>query len=240
MTITTQTRKLLWSRAHDMCALCKKPLTEFENGSGLVLGEEAHIVGRRASGPRGLDGDRADIDSFDNLILLCADDHKRIDSLPQAYTVAWLRQKKSEHETWANEKLTNQRIRIVPAPGEDSIPLLTVHTGDAVWDLVAGAGVFHFRGPVDEEDESAVDAADSFLTDARDYGEMHGAIEDSGFGAVRVAKRALQDHLINLWSHDLFVFGRTVDRTVTGGIGHPFSLRMATLAVLTAQEMKGG
>ena len=42
-----------------------------------VFGEEAHIVAQAASGPRA--GQVVNVDSYDNLILLCSKDHKRVD-----------------------------------------------------------------------------------------------------------------------------------------------------------------
>ena len=85
MAISGKTRKLLWGRSYDACAICKKSLTRDADSPhlpGIVLGEEAHIVAKRPDGPRG-DGDRSDVDGFNNLLLLCADDHKRVDEQPR-------------------------------------------------------------------------------------------------------------------------------------------------------------
>lgn len=218
--------------------MCKKPLTEVVDGPGLVLGEEAHIIGARENGPRGRDGDRDDIDGYDNLILLCADDHKRIDSEPDDYTADWLRAKKAEHEAWARDKLSEQPLRIVVAKDEASIPMMPVLTGDAVWELAAGAAMFDFRPPLSDDDRAASDAADEFLTNARDTAEIYGAIQDSGFGAVREAKRSLHEMLLGLWERDLFVYGRRVSRTLKGGVGDPVPFDLATLVVLTADELR--
>lgn len=54
MAVSDPTRKLLWSRAHNACAICKGPLTKDADSAelpGLVLGEEAHIIARSESGP---------------------------------------------------------------------------------------------------------------------------------------------------------------------------------------------
>jgi hypothetical protein len=238
MTIASRTHKLLWSRAHDMCAMCRRPLTEVEGGSGRVLGEEAHIIAQPENGPRGRAGDRANIDGYDNLILLCADDHKRIDSQPDKYSADWLRAKKAEHEAWARAKVTDEPLRIVVARDEASIQMVPILTGDAVWDLVAGAAMFDFQPPLGDSDPAASDAADEFLTTARDTGGIYEAIQDDGFRAVRDAKRVLQEMILGLWERDLFVYGRRVSRTLKGGVGNPMPFDLATLAVLTAEQLR--
>ena len=63
-----------------------------------VFGEEAHIVARSPGGPRA--GQVTDPDGYDNLILLCSKDHKRIDDQATWYTVERLMAIKLAHETW--------------------------------------------------------------------------------------------------------------------------------------------
>jgi len=61
--------------------------------------ENAHIVAFREGGPRGRDGVRPkDIDSIDNLMLLCAPCHKAIDRNPKKYPRKDLEEHKREHE----------------------------------------------------------------------------------------------------------------------------------------------
>ncbi|GAA1560431.1 hypothetical protein [Kribbella lupini] len=70
-----------------------------ERGVPVCVGEVAHIVGARSSGPRG-DEDVEDRDAFDNLLLLCGRHHKVIDA-PQSqdlYPVALLRGWKRDRE----------------------------------------------------------------------------------------------------------------------------------------------
>lgn len=76
-----------------------------------VFAERAHICAFRERGPRGLDGVRPeDIDSFENLMLLCARCHKLVDDNPDRYPRAELQQYKAEHE---------KRIRWVTSLGPD-------------------------------------------------------------------------------------------------------------------------
>lgn len=63
-----------------------------------VVGQECHIVARSATGPRGTDGERDDLDGYTNLILLCATCHALVDSQPGTYTLDVLRRLKAKHE----------------------------------------------------------------------------------------------------------------------------------------------
>lgn len=242
MAIADKTRKLLWARSHNMCAMCRKPLTEDAQTAdlpALILGQEAHIIARSEDGPRGRDGDRSDLDGYDNLILLCADDHTRIDAQPDVYPVQFLRNAKRAHEKWAAQRPAEpEPTRIVARPGEDDIPLLVLTSGEAVWKVMAGTMLWNFRQLSGDVRPEASDAADSFLTAARDWAEISDTVQDQGFAAVRDAQRSLQQMLEELWSYDLFVFGRRTERILRGGVGAPTPMPYAELAVLTADEVR--
>lgn len=244
MAISDATRKVLWARSHNRCAICRALLAVDADSADLpwlILGEEAHIVARKPGGPRGLDGDRSRLDDYENLILLCADDHKRVDLQPHIYSAADLRGRKLAHERWAEERFAaeaEEPVRLVRAPSEDSIPMQPIVTGAAVWDLVAGAGLYYMRSFEDDSDPGASDAADDFLSNARDYGEISEDIAGAGFGAVREAQRTLQEMLTRLWEHELFVYGRRVTRTLMGGKGAPTPFAVTHLVVLSSDEVR--
>jgi SMODS-associated and fused to various effectors sensor domain len=61
--------------------------------------EKAHIVAYKENGPRGLEGPRPqDINSIDNLMLICARCHKLIDDFPLLYPRSELELQKKDHE----------------------------------------------------------------------------------------------------------------------------------------------
>lgn len=61
--------------------------------------EMAHVVAFKEKGPRGGDGERPlDINSIDNLMLLCQRCHKHVDDKPEAFPRARLEEMKQEHE----------------------------------------------------------------------------------------------------------------------------------------------
>ena len=242
MSVSQRDRKLLWARAFGLCALCKKPLAEdadSSNQDGIVLGEEAHIVAKQENGPRGLSGPRENIDGYQNLILLCLSDHRRIDEQPDFYTVDHLLKAKADHEKWAASKLaTPGPLRVLKSPQEDDIPLQLIPNGETVWELVADSHQFNMRSLPDDRNPAASDAADMFLTTAKEWGEIADVVQDQGFTSVRDAQRSLSELLADLHSQGLFVFGRRITRTLTGGTGDPSPFHVAFLIVVREDEME--
>ena len=123
MTISAQARKLLWSRAHNICSFPTgwQALTadEVDARSGdafaVVLGEEAHIRSARPGGPRHDPAYPVEkIDSYDNLMLLCPTHHSLIDAHGgDAYDADALLQMKRRHEEQQGRKdRTTQAIRL--------------------------------------------------------------------------------------------------------------------------------
>lgn len=94
--ISDKEMKALIALSGGVCAFpnCSTQLVEpgNANDSAAFLGEMAHIVGDSHQGPRGafpmLDDDR---NKHTNLLLLCGDHHKIIDSQPRTYSVSVLR-----------------------------------------------------------------------------------------------------------------------------------------------------
>ena len=114
MTISAQTRKLLWGRAHNLCsfATCWQALTADEvdgrtgEGFAVVVGEEAHIRSGSAGGPRyDPDYPGADVDKYENLMLLCPTHHSLIDAHNgDAYDAKTLVKMKRRHEEQQGRK----------------------------------------------------------------------------------------------------------------------------------------
>jgi len=106
--ISERTRKTLWSRAHNQCAFpgCLQSLTlDVANASSgetdvVVVGQEAHIRAQSAGGPRyDPSYPRDNIDSYENLVLMCGTHHTLIDANNGAgHTVQDLIKIKSDHE----------------------------------------------------------------------------------------------------------------------------------------------
>src|SRR5215470_7102516 len=98
MSITARTRRILWVRAGGRCSICHEQLATdaMDDEDPSVFGEECHIVARSPGGPRA--AKIADVDSYDNLILLCRKHHKQVDDQRSYFTVERLKAIKQEHE----------------------------------------------------------------------------------------------------------------------------------------------
>jgi hypothetical protein len=79
-----------------------------------VIGQEAHIVARSPGGPRA--GQIADPDGYDNLILLCSKDHKRIDDQEGFFTVEYLKSMKLAHSIWIQTQAEPLVYRALQTP----------------------------------------------------------------------------------------------------------------------------
>lgn len=95
---TEKTIKRLFALSGNICAYpgCSLAIVE---SVGTVTGEICHIHARREGGPR-YEASQSDAErhGFDNLILLCRQHHKVIDSQPEIYTAETLREMKTIHE----------------------------------------------------------------------------------------------------------------------------------------------
>lgn len=117
MGIALKTHKMLWGRSGNRCAIenCRKVLVydvSETDGDISVLGEEAHIVARELSGPRGASELPIEArDKYSNLILLCHDHHKIIDDNPEGWPVEKLNAIKQDHEIWVRSTLGSDPIK---------------------------------------------------------------------------------------------------------------------------------
>src|SRR5262245_37722206 len=115
MAISDKTRKTLWGRSGNSCAMCRTELVaeKNEHDRNLNIGDECHIISSKQNGPRHDSNYKNDFDEYDNLILLCKNHHKTIDELWETYTVALLKTIKANHEKWVKDALekakTNKR-----------------------------------------------------------------------------------------------------------------------------------
>jgi hypothetical protein len=123
-----QTLKLLWGRAAGRCAMadCRVELfvTEGDYDPVCVIGEMGHIAASSNAGPRAhLELDMRARDSYENLILLCRNCHRRVDTLKLSYPRERLLEIKSNHEAWVRTALpergfTNLRWNVLRLQGD--------------------------------------------------------------------------------------------------------------------------
>lgn len=115
MAIKVKTRKALWSKSGNRCAICKKKLVyKIEKVTrNFIIGEECHIISSKKMGPRGSISKLEDYDVYENLILLCPDHHKLIDEFPETYTHDLIHNIKQNHEDWIEQALEKDLQELV-------------------------------------------------------------------------------------------------------------------------------
>lgn len=88
----------LFLNSNRQCNKCKIYLIQrHESGETTNTSEKAHIVAFSKNGPRAIDGD-INNNSYENLMMLCANCHIIVDNAPIEYPVEVLKKMKAEHE----------------------------------------------------------------------------------------------------------------------------------------------
>lgn len=114
MSVSERHIKLLWGRAASRCSFpdCKIKLTQDKAtaSDSFPFGEQAHIVGKEEDSPRGKSPLSTDErNSYFNLILLCPNHHRIIDSDHEDYPIEKLHLIKDQHELWVEQTLSESR-----------------------------------------------------------------------------------------------------------------------------------
>lgn len=114
MAITEKTRKGLWGRSGNRCAICRIELVleKDQFDKQLNVGEECHVISRQLGGPRHQSIPGFDYDDGDNLLLLCCNHHKEIDTQIEQYPVDRLKDIKTSHEKWVKENLDGDYSKV--------------------------------------------------------------------------------------------------------------------------------
>ena len=236
MSISDKTRKVLWGRSGNRCAICKNELVidATEQNDESVVADECHIISSSPNGPRHDPSYPIDkLDSYDNMMLLCRTHHKMVDDQSATYTTNILRQMKSNHEVWVSQKFAeNQkpqpvRLRRV----KQNIPafLSRLTTGKEVLDLVTNAMAYSFNHE-ELKSQEEVDLVGGFLQVVQDWGDLSADLETSD--RVQTAY-SLTESLRELEESGFFVFGGREVRLIEGGIQpEPSNWPIAILRVL--------
>lgn len=217
--ISDKTRKTLWARAGGRCSKCRVLLvtegTDTDEPS--VFGEEAHIIAEAPGGPR--HAYLPDYDCYENLILLCRNDHKPADDQFNHYTVEELRRMKREHEAWVDRQDEGGPIRVVADPAYPIPKVLKLcMTGTQLWNVMQRAHAFYPSSP-DNLTEEQHDLIAAFLDNVRDW--MDVSTFDDSFRVGRDAAKHLNAQIRGINEAGLFVGARKRHCLITSGVQAP-------------------
>jgi hypothetical protein len=111
ITISSRNQRLLHSKSGNRCAMCKILLTDPMNENAACIGENAHIYGEKPDAARYDENqDEKFVNSEKNLIFLCCNCHKKIDTDVESYSVEYLFELKQKHEMWVKQMLEEQTL----------------------------------------------------------------------------------------------------------------------------------
>lgn len=210
MAVTDQTRKHLWAKSGNCCAICKASLVHDPTGGDgdYVIGQECHICSSAPAGPRHDPNlSPSQLDDYANLTLLCRGCHKVVDEAPDLWPPQRLRQQKEDHQRWVTDSLRLRISDLDPEAPQSTGTTVAIRltTGAQVLNLLASSQARDF-GHDELSGEAETELVASFLQSAEDWSEIGDQV---GAGdAVHIAQD-LSLQLRELEEHGLWVFGCT-------------------------------
>lgn len=231
MSISSHTRKVLWSLSGNSCARCSAALVHAPEAAGdphAIVGQECHIVAQAPGGPRGEQEARDDLDGHANLILLCANCHAVVDAQPEQFPSQELHRLKQEHE---NRIAQRDRLAVpdIALRGRDRpLRLERAQSGDALLALLGPAFSWSYGIP-DDLSNSQRELLGDFLQACNDWSEAYG---DLGPSHHLEAGQDLQERLEALREQALVVYTATRILTLTGCVGQDAPWPEAVVKVL--------
>ncbi len=195
---------MLWAKSGNRCFLCKVELVQQPDQltKNVIIGEECHIVSQKKDGPRGSYSYTGDFDSYDNLVLLCANHHKIVDDQTEVYTVEFLLLGKGLHENWVKTTLE----RDVSAFNNDEYnikSLAKIKNGKALVDIITGNHAHQFDHDELKTKEEAEKIGGLFDL-LRDWGDVMSDVSMSERTQLSVD---LNDELDTLKQLEFVLFG---------------------------------
>lgn len=110
--ISKRDERLLHTKCGNRCAMCKTRLVDINHPSAACIGENAHIYGEKPGAARyDPNQDKKFVNSEGNLIFLCCNCHKKIDTDVDTYPPSLLFDIKNKHEQWIEQKLEEQSVK---------------------------------------------------------------------------------------------------------------------------------
>lgn len=239
MSIADKTRKILWAKSGNRCALCRQKLVadETDCDKKSVIGEECHICSQSPNGPRYVSSiDKKEIDDLDNLILLCSNHHKLIDDQVETYTIPLVRSLKINHEKWVEEKLKEKEE--IPAIRlrrfRQNIPKrLNLITSGKELIAIASQCSAAYHDYSDDLTSTEIDLVGGFFQNIRDYMDIWNDIEP--IEQVR-ASMEIGDSVKELAASGFLIFAASEVQRLEGGIHGPSNWNVLHLTIVRATD----
>jgi hypothetical protein len=242
VSIGDKTRKLLWGRSGNRCAICRSELVidATVDDDESIVGDECHIISKQASGPRHdplIPPD--ELDSPANLILLCRVHHKMVDDQYETYTVELLRAHKENHERWVAATLSFEeptpRLKLVRV--KENIPkmLIQLKSGEHLLKVISRAHALHFENDP-PNDDSEVELLSNFAQACQDWDDDFGSdVSDRIRGIFE-----FDQMIAELEQAGFVVFGNREMQRIVGGVGppHPFPVAIVKVARATNSNIE--
>jgi len=196
-----------------------------------VVGDECHIHSPASKGPRHLQSLGVDeLDSIDNLVLLCRVHHKMVDDQVETYTADILRSIKRNHENRVEKQLEDRPevppLRLRRLKSEVPVALARVVWARELFNLASTCHASYQDHSADLTTEE-VEMVGGFLQNLSDWV----AVADEPLDKVRAVK-AIQDELDELERNGFYVFATRERQRLEGGVGTPsdwFALHISVL-----------
>lgn len=127
--ISESEQKKLHTKSGNVCAICKEVLVSPQRDGAACIGENAHIYGENPGSAR-YDSSKDDtfVNSEANLIFLCCNCHKRIDTEVSDFPADKLMRIKANHEAEVVRKLTQASMTYSCADLETLVKFLILPT----------------------------------------------------------------------------------------------------------------
>ena len=237
--MTEKTRKVLWGRSGNRCAICRQKLVveQTEQDAESVVGDECHILSGASTGPRHDPALPAEeIDKLPNLLLLCRVHHKMVDDQYETYSADVLRSIKTNHEKWVEEKLKEgegvKPVRIRRSKNEIPTHLPIIKSGRDLFNLASDCcGAYHNYSDNLSGDE--VEAVGGFLQNLQDWIDICGDLQP--IDKIRATK-AIDDEIKVLDNIGFGVFAAIENQRLEGGVGTPSNFRVLHVSVIRKDD----
>jgi len=224
MAISDKTRKFLWAKSGNRCAICKTELiTGKYDSEEFNVGEECHIISSKKNGPRHLPN-LQDYNNYENLLLLCRNHHKEIDELVDTYSEEILRYMKVNHENWVRTAIANA---IQDDKAEKPKFLMRITSGKELLNVISEA--HGYNTDYDEvKDRDEAEYIGGIIQTFIDFGDISGMVE--AYDKVQIGYD-LQILLDELEDKGYYVFGERDPNTILPHISGIDKWTVATLLI---------